>query len=101
MSNQTIEKWRAIKRFADALLQAIFRIIDHLAEPQSFVDALRTLPNKSFKTIIDTTVASPAERLARCVPCLRWISSASGDSEHGLDFIGEFSFFPKRPYPKL
>jgi len=101
MSNQTIEKWKAIKRFAAALLQAILWVIDHLTEPQSFVDALCTLPDKSIETIIDTTVASPAERLARCVPSLRWISSANGGSEHELGFIGEFSFFPKRPYPKL
>ena len=77
MSRNVLENWRRLKRFSEAMLDAMTSVLDDLQEPSSFVEALDNLPNRRRSSPnrdgrrdasegVDVS-EGPAKRLAYCV----------------------------------
>ena len=71
MNRNVLESWNRLKRFSDAMLDAMTSVLDELEEPSSFIEALKNLPNRRCSVAnhdggLDVS-AGPAEGLASCV----------------------------------
>ena len=77
MNRNVLESWRRLKRFSDAMVDAMTSVLDELEEPSNFVEALDNLPNRRRSSAnrdgrrdasegLDVS-EGPAKRLAHCV----------------------------------
>ena len=68
----TLRRWKRIKEFAYAMLDAILSSLDGLEEPAVFVSALRNPPSVNIDTRWDCVVMSlPVEKLAFSISLYR------------------------------
>ena len=76
MNMNVLESWRRLKRFSNAMVDAMTSVLDGLEEPSSFVEALNNLPNRAPSRSgvnwnqddgsVDLS-PEPAPKLAHCV----------------------------------
>ena len=77
MNRNVLESWNRLKRFSEAMVDAMTSVLNELEEPSSFVAALNNLPNRRRSSTnhdgrLDASKGldvseGPAQRLAYCV----------------------------------
>lgn len=76
MTEPTLQRWKRLKEFAYAMIDAIFSVLEGVREPVEFVTALKNLPASVEDNARSDKVAmsTPAEKLASCIYLYRALS---------------------------
>ena len=76
MTKLTLQRWRRINEFADAMLNTVLSVLDGLEEPDEFVSALRNLPSIDAYTrrLAELRKETPVENLACSIFLFRILS---------------------------